>query len=70
MSDALDKQDNQLLQMVSEQLAEVPEERLSAKKDGAYLAALVKVGTRKRCEAFLSEWEKDGPKCIDLPGKH
>ena len=70
MSDALDKQDNQLLQMVSEQLVEVPEEHLRAKNDGAYLAALAKVGMRKRCEAFLSEWEKDGPKCIDLPGKH
>ena len=69
MSDALDKQDNQLLQMVSEQLAEVSEEHLRAKKDGAYLVALAKVGMRKRCEAFLSEWEKDGPKCIDLLGK-
>ena len=24
----------------------------------------------KRCEEFLSEWEKDGPKCIHLPAKH
>ena len=55
---------------MSEQLAEVLEGRLRAKKDAAYLAALAKVGMRKRCEAFLSEWEKDGPKCIDLPGKH
>ena len=23
----------------------------------------------KRCEAFLSEWEKDWPKCIDFPSK-
>ena len=41
--------------MVSEQLVEVPEEQLRAKKDRAYLAALAKVGMRKRCEAFLAE---------------
>ena len=70
MSAVLDKQDNQFLKMVSEQLVGVPEERLRAKKDRAYLAALAKVGMRKRCEAFLSEWEKDGPKCVGLPGKH
>ena len=70
MSDALDEQENQLLEMVSEQLVEVPEEHLRANKDGAHLAALAKVGTRKRCEAFLAEWEKEGPKCIDLPSSH
>ena len=46
--------------MVSEQLTEVSEEQLKTKKDGAYLAALVKVGMRKRCEDFLSEWEREG----------
>ena len=25
---------------------------------------------KKRCEAFLAEWEREGPKCIDLPGGH
>ena len=70
MSDALDNQDNQFLLMVSEQLTEVSEEQLKTKKDGAYLAALVKVGMRKRCEDFLSEWEREGPKCIHLPSKH
>ena len=70
MSDALDRQDNQFLQMVSEQLTEVSEEHLRAKKDGAHLAALAKVGMRKRCEAFLTEWENEGPKCIDLTGGH
>ena len=47
MSDALESQDNQFLQMVSEQLTEMSEEHLRAKKDGAYLAALAKVGMRK-----------------------
>ena len=70
MSDALDNQEDQLLAMVSEQLVEVPEERLRAKKDSAYLAALAKVGMRKRCEAFLTEWEEEGPRCIEIPGGH
>ena len=70
MSDALNDQENQLLAMVSEQLVEVSEERLRAKKDGAYLAALAKVGVRKRCEAFLTKWEEEGPKCNELPGGH
>ena len=70
MSDALNNQEDQLLAMVSEQLVEVSEERLRAKRDGAYLAALAKVGMRKRCEAFLTEWEEGGPKCIELPGGH
>ena len=70
MSDALNKKENQLLEMVSEQLVGVPEEHLRAKKDGAYLVALAKVGMRKRCEAFLTEWEEEGPRCIELPGGH
>ena len=70
MSDALDNQDNQFLLMVSGQLAEVSEEQPKTKKGGAYLAALVKVGTRKRCEDFLLEWEREGPKCIHLPSKY
>ena len=69
MADALNNQNNQFLLAVSEQLTEVPEEHLKAKKDGAYLVALVKVGMKKRCEDFLLEWERDGPKCIDLPLK-
>ena len=68
MSDALDEQENQLLEMVSEQLVKVPEECLRAKKDGACLAALAKVSTRKRCEAFLAEWKRESSKGIDLPG--
>ena len=56
--------------MVSEQLTEVSEEQLKTNKDWTYLAALVKVGMRKRCEDFLSEWEREGPKCIHLPSKH
>ena len=70
MSDALHNQDNRFLLMVSKQLTEVSEEHLKTKKDGAYLAALVKVGMRKRCKDFLLEWEKDGPKCIHLPSKN
>ena len=70
MSDVLDNPDNQFLLMVSKQLTGVSEEHLKTKKDGAYLAALVKVGMRKTCKDFLLEWEKDGPKCILLPSKH
>ena len=70
MLEALEEQENQLLEIVSEQLVEIPEMRLRAKKDGAYLAALAKEGMRKRCEAFLVEWERDGPKAIGLPGDH
>ena len=55
ISDALDNQDNEFLLMVSEQPTGVLEEHLRAKKDGAYLTALAKVGMRKRCEEFLSE---------------
>ena len=55
VSDALYKQENQLLELVVEQPVELLEERLRAKKDGVYLGALAKVGMRKRCEAFLSE---------------
>ena len=55
MSDALNKKENQLLEMVSEQLIKVSEERLRTKKDRAYLVALVKVDTRKTHEAFVAE---------------
>ena len=42
---------------------------LKTKKDGAYLAVLVKEGMMKRCEDFLHKWEEEGPKGIGLPEK-
>ena len=70
MSDTLKEQEKQHLEIVSEQLAKMLETLLRTKKDEAYLVALANLGMRKRCESFLEEWDRDGPKSVPPPGGH
>ena len=69
-SSALSDPMNKYLEIVSEDMVPLTEETLMAKKDGAYLIALVNVGMIQRCKAFLKEWEKEGPNSVGLPSTH
>lgn len=55
MPNALSDPTNKHLEMISEDMVPLTEETLMAKKDGAYLIALVNISVMKRCYTFLEE---------------